>query len=248
MRYYFKSVINRPVMLDIYPLIREVCNTQYLLSITAAFSPIIHFKLYTEIQIIATNEDKNNFTPIVYRTSELELLDSGWLYYSGLNDMGSKSATWALFLHKKTNTHFIHINTHYYWTKDPAGQEARLSNSHELIGLYNDLIKKYPYPVVLTGDFNCRTDSEPIKMLFDAGFAESRLCAKQPVVPYRSSHKYPEIDDSDPENITYPIGHLPNSEIDTSIDHIFVGGLLSEKIKNHTKLLLHVFFTEREGF
>jgi len=179
-------------------------------------------KEYTEIQVTPTNEDKNNYTPIVYRPSKLELIDSGWLYFSGLNDMGSKSVTWALFLHKETNTHFIHINTHYYWTKDPEGQEARISNSHELTGLYKDIIKKYPYPVVITGDFNCRTDSEPIKALFDAGLAEARLCAKQPVIPYRSSHKYPEIDDSDPENITYPVSHLPNAEIETSIDHIFV--------------------------
>ena len=74
-------------------------------------------KEYTEIQVTPTNEGKNNYTPIVYRPSKLELIDSGWLYFSGLNDMGSKSVTWALFLHKETNTHFIHINTHYYWTK-----------------------------------------------------------------------------------------------------------------------------------
>lgn len=184
-------------------------------------------KEYAEVPITPTNEDKNNFTPIIYRPDRLTLEDSGWLYFSGLNDMGSKSVTWALFLDRKSQERFIHINTHYYWTNDPEGGEARISNSRELLNLYADLIKKYPYPVVITGDFNCRTESEPIQALLSAGLSEARLCSKQPVAPYRSNHKYPDIDDSDPENITYPVGYLPNEEIEKSIDHIFVTPNLS---------------------
>lgn len=180
--------------------------------------------LYEEVPVMPTNEEQNNFTPIVYRKDRLAVEDSGWLCFEGLNDHGSKSITWALFFHKESGSRFIHMNMHYFWTQDEAGREARVSNTKEMLALCEKLTAEYHCPFVLTGDFNCCTDEPPIQSVLASGFREARLCSEAPVAALRSYHEYPEIDDSDPANITYPVGHMPDGRIEKSIDHIFVNG------------------------
>lgn len=177
---------------------------------------------YEEVPVTPINDRNNNFTPIVYRKDKLALEDQGWLCFAGLNDHGSKSITWALFRERESGERFIHMNMHYFWTDDDPGREARISNSREMLALYGKLAEKYPYPVVLTGDFNCCTHEPPIQAILGADFREARLCAEEPVISLRSFHEYPTIDDADPEHITYA-GHMPDEEIDKSIDHVFVG-------------------------
>ncbi len=178
--------------------------------------------VYDEVPSVAINERNNNFTPILYQRDRLTLEDHGWLCFEGLNDHGSKSLAWALFCLRESGERFIHINTHYFWTQDEAGREARVSNSRQLLALCRQVIDRYPYPVVMTGDFNCCTEESPIVAILENGFRETRLCAEQPVLPLRSYHAYPDIDDTDPEHIHYPNGHMPDAEMDRSIDHIFV--------------------------
>ena len=177
---------------------------------------------YEEVPVTPTNDIKNNFTPIVYRRDRLDLEDCGWHCFSGLNDKGSKSITWALFCDKSCGERFIHLNMHYFWTSDEPGREARISNSREMLAIVSELTEKYQLPIILTGDFNCCTHEPPIAAIVEAGFEEARLCARQSVEPFCSLHPYPEIDDSDPRHITYPRGYMPGKDIDKSIDHIFV--------------------------
>lgn len=179
-------------------------------------------EVYGEVTVTVTNEKKTNFTPILYRKDKLCVRDAGWTLFDGPNDQGSKSITWALFEDRTTAKRFLHFNAHYFWMSDEKGRTARIGNTEQLLSLVGGLAKQYPVPVVITGDFNCITDEPPIIKLLASGFAETRLCALETGVPYRSHHACPEIDTTCPERVCYPRGHMPDGDIDKSLDHIFV--------------------------
>lgn len=174
---------------------------------------------YAEVPVEPTNAQRNNYTPILYRKSKLTLKDCGWHYYSGLNDKGSKTLTWAVF-ELADGTTFMHLNTHYYWTGDNPGRAARICNSGELLGVFFGLREKYACPAFFTGDFNCRSDEPPILALTAYGMRQARYEAKVGS-KYRSHHAYPTYN---PEINGYYNGVMPTLEPEKSIDHIFVNG------------------------
>lgn len=164
----------------------------------------------------------NNYTPMLYRSDRLALGFSGYLNYKGLNDAGSKSLVWAHFTERYTGNRFLVINTHYYWTNDDPGREARVSNSHELLDLLADLEARYPgIPVFFTGDFNCRSREEPIQMLFADGIRESRLETVGEKPSLCSHHGYPK---REPADGVFTVPAEPKPDADESIDHVFFKG------------------------
>ncbi len=176
--------------------------------------------VYEEVPVMATNALRNNYTALLYRRDRLTLVDFGWHLYSGLNDKGSKSLTWAVF-DTKNGHRFIHINTHYFWTADNNGRSTRICNSGELLGVYWSLTRQYVNcPVVFTGDFNCRSYEPPIKALTYYGLREARYEAEEKS-PYRSHHAYPTYhEDGD----HYDSGVMPSKQPEESIDHILIAG------------------------
>ncbi len=180
---------------------------------------------YTEVPALATNEKKNNYTPIFYRPATLHLLDFGWKYYAGPNDSGSKTITWALFETKESEKRFLMLNTHFYWTGNELGRAARVSNTGEMLTLTVELREKYPCPVFFAGDFNCNSDSVPIDVMRKFGLVESRYAAREGS-PWRSHHAYPKYN---PELLSFGEGTHPTDEHGRSIDHIFsLGELVTE--------------------
>jgi hypothetical protein len=75
------------------------------------------------------------------------VVESGFHNYSGLNDKNSKSITWALLECHRSGKRFAVCNTHYYWKKDDAGNEARMNNSGELLQVVHGIIEKHHVPV-----------------------------------------------------------------------------------------------------
>lgn len=181
---------------------------------------------YEEVPAIPTNEKKNNYTPILYRKNRLSLIDYGWHYFTGLNDAGSKTVTWACFEIKDTGKRFLHFNTHFYWTGDDPGRAARVSNAGELLSLMFEVSAKYPLPAIFTGDFNCRSDEPPIDVLRKFGLIESRYDAKESS-PWRSHHAYPKYDFERNEFIS---GTCPTREAERSIDHILSKGDIKAEV------------------
>ena len=178
---------------------------------------------YEEIPTNPTNEHKNNYTPIIYLRDKFAVLDKGWHYFSGLNDRGSKSITWAVFERRNDGARFIVMNTHYYWTQDEPGRAARVGNTAELLDLFGRLTKLYPYPVFFTGDFNCRTCEAPIKAILEFGIREPRDEIENSS-PYTSHHDYPTYD---PKSDSYHTPIMPDLARENSIDHIFTHGKIS---------------------
>ena len=69
-----------------------------------------------------------NHTPIFYRRTRFDLLDSGYELLEGLNNINSKSITWAVLYDKVDRLSIAAVSTHF-WYK--AEDEADLS----LVGL-----------------------------------------------------------------------------------------------------------------
>lgn len=176
--------------------------------------------VYEEVPVEPTNAKHNNYTPIIYKRDRLNLIDCGWHFYSGLNDNGSKSLTWALFEIKESGERFLHLNTHFFWTGDKPGRAARVCNTGELLGIYWGLCEKYDCPAFFTGDFNCISAEPPIQTLVAYGLRQARYEADVKS-PYRSHHAYPTYHED--ENY-YAEGVTPNLEPEKSIDHIFIAG------------------------
>ncbi len=176
---------------------------------------------YTEIPVEPTNELKNNFTPGYYRRSAWELLESGWHYFSGRNDKGSKSITWGAFQSRKGEGRVLFFNMHYYWRPDAEGHATRLQNTKELLALYREVSAKYPYPAFFTGDFNSATADEPIQNLLAGGLKEAWQESEAPVERLRSYHYCPEADRDAEGAWHYVRGFLPDDRLEWSIDHIF---------------------------
>lgn len=183
---------------------------------------------YTEVIEKPENHCQNNYTPIFYDRNKVTLGDHGYLYYSGLNDIGSKSASWAVFTLKNCGLSFLFINTHYYWTNDEPGREARINNTKELTALF-DKINQRHLPTFVTGDFNCCPEEPPIIGLEEHGFKQARFTAEEPVAPMRSCNDYPALNQDDPDKPFWKYLSEPSDMINESIDHIFVHGNITVK-------------------
>ena len=129
-----------------------------------------------------------NYTPIIYRSDKLELVDTEYLCFPTLieglpkryNDSGSKGATLAVFRTKEDGKMFIFLTTHLWFKRGnpehpkycPGSNEARAFQ----LRMAKELIEKYrrihgDIPAVLVGDLNGGSDSEAlIPVLWEGGY------------------------------------------------------------------------------
>lgn len=106
--------------------------------------------------------------PIFYRKDRIKLIAGDTFWLSETPDtIGSRGwdaalprhATWAVFQDIISGKQFLMVNTHF----DHRGQQARLESARLLA---KRLEQNHPQlPLILTGDFNCRPDSEPYAVL-----------------------------------------------------------------------------------
>src|SRR5690606_11916765 len=115
------------------------------------------------------------YSPILYRTDRLELLDDGTFWLSPTPDEPSKGwdaalpriATWARFRDRAGGGEFLAVNTHF----DHVGEEARTQSARLIVervkAMQGDL------PVIITGDFNAQPDSDAYRTMAEA-FRDAR--------------------------------------------------------------------------
>ena len=128
---------------------------------------------YSEVRV---NGVSSNFTPLFYRSDKLEIVDSGYLLYEGLNDVNSKSVTWAVMRVRATGKCFIAMSTHFYWTSDLEGDAARLSEAGQLLELIGTIRSNASYaelPLIVGGDLNCTVSSAPADILRGGGLVSA---------------------------------------------------------------------------
>lgn len=179
---------------------------------------------YTEV---CPDKADKNFTPIFYKTEKFNLIDSGYILYDGLNDMNSKSVTWAVFEQKDSKDKFAAISTHFWWKCDSeADNEQRLNNVLQLKKICDSIVCQYDVPVIIGGDFNNGKKAEqgdmPYKSMLKNGFCDIRLCAKESTDEF-THHEYPILTDEG----TYVDGAMPIR----NLDNIFTYGTKAISVK-----------------
>lgn len=118
--------------------------------------------------------------PIYWKKDRLDVIDSGHFWLSETPEKESvgwdaaciRITCWILFKDKETKKEFVFVNTHL----DHVGKNARING----LQLIFDFIKEKfgeNIPIVLTGDFNARPDSETVQKA-DSFLNNSRTIAK----------------------------------------------------------------------
>ncbi len=127
--------------------------------------------------------EKGEYSAIFYKKDRFNELESGYFWLSETPEVaGSKGwdgaceriATWALLQEKDSKKEVFFINTHL----DHVGKVAR----QEGVTLLLNRAKEYAKgkPVIITGDFNSRPDSNVFRHVTESGeFFDSRLIASQ---------------------------------------------------------------------
>ncbi|UWR00376.1 endonuclease/exonuclease/phosphatase family protein [Rhodobacteraceae bacterium S2214] len=120
--------------------------------------------------------DPNEFPstqPILYRATQLDLVDQGWFFFSDTPDViysrtfnGSfpAFASWAIFQDKRTNDHFRVVNIH----TDYASRSNRLQSAQ----LVADRVAPWiaaGETLFVVGDLNARIGDKTANIIADAG-------------------------------------------------------------------------------
>lgn len=169
---------------------------------------------------------KGEFTAIFYNTNRFELLEHDTFWCSetperpapGWDAALPRTITWGLLRDKVTSEQFRIYNNHF----DHRGKKARSECAKlQLQRIASHQQNGEKVPVIVTGDFNARPDSQPYQILTGA------KDVNQPVTLFDSKH----IAETKPRgpNGTFT-GFDRSQEIDQPIDYIFV----NEGVTIHT--------------
>jgi endonuclease/exonuclease/phosphatase family metal-dependent hydrolase len=166
-------------------------------------------------------KDAGESSPIGYNIHRFKLMDSGIFWLSPTPDVPSKGwdaayprvATWARLRTKKGGKMILAVNTHW----DHVGVEAR-KQSALLVKQWLIAHRKAKDHVIVIGDFNAESDSEPLAILTDL---------KNPVW-LRSAALNSTAKPFGPKGTFNDFKLVPETE--RTIDHILVGGQTGSEI------------------
>ena len=140
------------------------------------------------------------FTPILYRSDRLELIDAEFGTYpeniqgfeGSFNDMRSKSWNLGVFRVKASGNIFIFVTTHLWWKRNPPDEsyigkhgyqpwsdEAR---ERQIAAVMEKIVKyreRYGCPVILLGDMNTDYNSKAMRYVRDHGFRHAHDIATE---------------------------------------------------------------------
>ena len=184
---------------------------------------------YAEVPSTRPTGDSYNDTPIFYDLSKLTLDNSGYFLYTEIvsgvdqscNNAYTKSLSWAVFTEKTSGKQFVVVNTHLMYNADENDDgvaedhnAARRVNVVELLAQITTIKGQYPSaPIILGGDMNCSSNSDPFNDLVNGGFTWMKNASgvnydsygyKRNIATY-SNYTYTEI--TAPPTTGYGIDH-----------------------------------------
>lgn len=114
-------------------------------------------------------EQAGEYCPIFFKKSKFILIESGnfWLSENcekpglGWDAVCNRLVTWGKFQSKISGKRFLVFNTHF----DHRGNEARKNSAFLIRDKIKEISNNQGLPVILTGDFNLKPDSEPIQLI-----------------------------------------------------------------------------------
>ncbi|MBQ2915842.1 MAG: endonuclease/exonuclease/phosphatase family protein [Clostridia bacterium] len=123
------------------------------------------------------NSDGEN-TNIMFRKDKFELLESKTFWITDTPEVFSKHPesccpriyTYQLLKTKENGQIFLHVNTHF----DHIGVNARIAQAKILTSWIEKTFGD-KYPVFITGDFNCTSDSEEYNVIINAGYTVTNV-------------------------------------------------------------------------
>ncbi|MBE5867846.1 MAG: hypothetical protein E7293_02660 [Lachnospiraceae bacterium] len=149
----------------------------------------LYLKLYCQEAGLPYAQVWGNYTPLIYRTDKLELVDIDYILYpekvegfeGSFNDVQSKACNLGVFRTKEDGKVFLFATTHLWWRNgsdpsntyyQPGSDEAREVQVKMAIDLIDQYQKKYDNcPVIFVGDFNTGYNSLAIQhALKERGF------------------------------------------------------------------------------
>ena len=115
---------------------------------------------------------------IWYNPETLTKIDAGVFWLSETPDQESKgfgsdfyiSCCWAIFEVKATGARYVHFNAHL----DAYNADIREKEIEVLLERVQPFLDE-GYAVLMTGDYNCKIDANPIKRVLETGFISSQL-------------------------------------------------------------------------
>lgn len=142
----------------------------------------------TEQSISHEKYGKTCFTPILYNSEVLTLLDSDIQAYASRSNQYLRTMSWAYFEHNVSGERFIILNTHFEAPGNDAEEKAknlefRKKQAVELNAMIDELETQYNCPIVATGDFNTTEGNDktnthlPYWSLIDGGLHEAKYTA-----------------------------------------------------------------------
>ena len=183
------------------------------------------------------------FTPILYRSDKLELVDSEFGTYpvnirgfeGSFNDVRSKSWNLGVFRVKDSGKLFIFVTTHLWWKKSPpddsflgnhryqlGSDEAREQQIASVVDKIEQYRKQYDCPAVLVGDMNTDYHSKAMTYVRAHGFCHAHDIATEYAEEAVGYH-YCFPDKYETQYYDRPF--------ETAIDHIYVSGAEEGAVK-----------------
>ena len=215
---------------------------EYSIYYHKGMTPLLTEAGYREVEVGHSRSHKDgtrlNYTTLFYSPETLELVDGGFLMYPetmpdpskddgsvlDINDVSSKSLTWAVFEEIATKKRFIAICTHFMysaaWLTKEQQDSTRVQNAQNLLKTVQTLRENPSYrslPVIMGGDLNCGAASNPIKTLKEGGMEWL-----WDIAPLKDNSRglklYGTYDDTQEKYVSY---EMPIEDPYTAIDYIF---------------------------
>lgn len=117
----------------------------------------------------------SSYTPIIYNSNEVTLLDSGSHVFTYGSNQLTKSYTWGYFKQNSSGKCFAAFSTHLWWMNEndlPGSAEYRENQITEISEAIDELSEKYNCPCFVMGDFNCTASSKEYQILPKLGFSD----------------------------------------------------------------------------
>jgi len=187
--------------------------------------------------------DKGEYSAIFYKKDRFSEVQSGYFWLSETPEVpGSKGwdgaceriATWAVLKDNEINKQLFFINTHL----DHVGKVARQEGVTLLLNKAKEISNGLP--VIITGDFNARPESDVIRHVLESGeFKDSRLIAQNKVERPGTFHAFGRVPEERKDYIDYifvtdQISVLSYEVLPEKLNDIYVS--------DHTPVKAHISF------
>ena len=150
--------------------------------------------LLEKYEIVEKTTNVNISSPVLWKKDRFQCVDKGWFWLSPTPDTASVSwddryqeeriCTWVKLKDIQTEECIVYMNTHFGIGK------ACLQQSPEIIHTYS---KKFvDFPIVITGDFNMRPDSEGYRAMAKYHTDINAVTAKDLRPTYHSYNTIPD--------------------------------------------------------